>query len=147
MSSPLPAHYLPLHFNTNQAPDLLYCLQFPTQNLLHGPDDKFNFHIHEPNWMKFLSHFLSLAVAEASFAKPLSTLSSTHEHVHTHWGSNSPTSPWEGPGTLPALHSLDQTLPSVSSTEYDQRFLTSRLEAIRLPNWTLSWNILLCATR
>lgn len=54
--------------------------------------------------MRFLNHFFYLAVAEISFAKALSTPSPPHEHVHTHWGLSTPSSPREGSGTLPALH-------------------------------------------
>ena len=50
---PPPAPYLWLHFQTNQASDLLLCLQFARQDLPPGSDGKFNFHIHEPNWMRF----------------------------------------------------------------------------------------------
>lgn len=39
---PLPAPCPPLFFHSNHAPDLL-CLQFPTQDLLHGSGDKFKF--------------------------------------------------------------------------------------------------------
>lgn len=40
--TPPPAPCPPLFFHSNHAPDLL-CLQFPTQDLLHGSGDEFEF--------------------------------------------------------------------------------------------------------
>lgn len=42
-----PPNSLPPYFDTNHAPDLFLCLQFPTQDLLHGSGDKSSFHLHK----------------------------------------------------------------------------------------------------